>query len=125
MTGRTILSVAYGIDIKERDDYYISLAKRALDVVAEATEKGRLINMIPARMSAPGAANLYLCARMTVIYFPSWFPGAGFKKEAAAWARSMNAIVEEPFLAAKKAMVSQTAFIVIGILTGPPERWYC
>lgn len=51
MTGRTILSVAYGIDAKEHDDYYISLAKQALDVVAKATEKGRLINLIPARMS--------------------------------------------------------------------------
>lgn len=87
MTGRTILSVAYGIDAKERDDYYISLAKQALDVVAKATEKGRLINLIPA-----------------LIHFPSWFPGVGFKKEAAAWARSMNAIVEEPFIAAKRLM---------------------
>lgn len=87
MTGRTILSVAYGIDAKEHDDYYISLAKQALDVVAKATEKGRLINLIPA-----------------LIHFPSWFPGVGFKKEAAAWARSMNAIVEEPFLAAKRLM---------------------
>jgi hypothetical protein len=52
MTGRTILSVAYGIHIKERDDPYIELAKQALDVVTEATEKGRLINLIPARMSS-------------------------------------------------------------------------
>lgn len=51
MTGKTILSIAYGIDARESNDYYISLAKRALDVVAEATEKGRLINLIPARMS--------------------------------------------------------------------------
>jgi hypothetical protein len=42
---------------------------------------------------------------MIVIHFPSWFPGVGFKKHAAAWARSMNAIVEEPFAATKKAMV--------------------
>ena len=50
MTGRTILSVAYGIDAKERDDYYVELARQALEVVAKATEKGRLINLIPARM---------------------------------------------------------------------------
>ncbi|KAI0305228.1 cytochrome P450 [Multifurca ochricompacta] len=93
MTGRTILSVAYGIDVKDHNDYYISLAKQALDVVAKATEKGRLINLIPA-----------------LIHFPSWFPGVGFKKEAASWARSMNAIVEEPFAATKKAMVDRTAF---------------
>ncbi|KAI9458895.1 cytochrome P450 [Lactarius psammicola] len=92
MTGRTILSVAYGIDAKESDDYFISLAKQALDVVAKATEQGRLINLIPA-----------------LIHFPSWFPGAGFKKEAAAWARSMNAIVEEPFAAAKILMNDSNA----------------
>ena len=60
MTGRTILSVAYGIDVKESDDYFISLAKQALDVVAKATEKGRLINLIPARMSTSGSTNLSL-----------------------------------------------------------------
>ena len=59
---------------------------------------------------------------MTVVYFPSWFPGVGFKKEAAAWARSMDAIVEEPFLASKRLMVLQTASTVSGILTGHPER---
>lgn len=59
---------------------------------------------------------------MTVIHFPSWFPGVGFKKEAAAWARSMNAIVEEPFLAAKRLMVLQSGSIVSGILTGHPGR---
>lgn len=58
MTGRTILSVAYGIDVKERNDYYIALAKQALDVVAKATEKGRLINLIPARKSMSGLINL-------------------------------------------------------------------
>ncbi|KAI0263094.1 cytochrome P450 [Gloeopeniophorella convolvens] len=87
MTGRTILSVAYGIDAHERNDYYIDLAKKALDVVAKATEKGRLINLIPA-----------------LVHFPAWFPGVGFKREADAWARSMDSIVEEPFLATKKAM---------------------
>ncbi len=60
MTGRTILSVAYGIDVKESDDYFISLAKQALDVVAKATEKGRLINLIPACMSTSGSTNLSL-----------------------------------------------------------------
>ncbi|KAH9174717.1 cytochrome P450 [Lactarius sanguifluus] len=87
MTGRIILSVAYGIDAKESDDYFISLAKQALDIVATATEKGRLLNLIPA-----------------LIHFPSWFPGVGFKKEAASWARSMKAIVDEPYAAARKLM---------------------
>jgi hypothetical protein len=106
MTGRTILSVAYGIHAKERDDYYISLAKQALDVVAKATEKGRLINLIPARMSSLEPSNSRSPVNDTVVYFPSWFPGAGFKREAESWARSMNAIVEEPFSYAKKAMVN-------------------
>ena len=60
MTGRTILSVAYGIDAKDSNDYYVSLAQKALDVVAKATEKGRLINLIPARMSMSGSTSLSL-----------------------------------------------------------------
>ena len=122
MTGRTILSVAYGIDVKERDDYYISLAKKALDVVAEATEKGRLINLIPARMSTLMINQSLIHLQMTVIHFPSWFPGVGFKKQAAGWARSMNAIVEEPFIAAKRLMVLQTGSAVSGILMRHTEQ---
>jgi hypothetical protein len=105
MTGRTILSVAYGLHIKERDDPYIELARQALDVVSEATEKGRLINLIPARMSSFKLSSSRSPVNDAVVHFPSWFPGAGFKREAESWARSMNAIVEVPFSAAKKAMV--------------------
>ena len=122
MTGRTILSVAYGIDVKERDDYYISLAKKALDVVAEATEKGRLINLIPARMSTLMINQSLIHLQMTVIHFPSWLPGVGFKTQAAGWARSKNAIVEEPFIAAKRLMVLQTGSAVSGILMRHTEQ---
>jgi hypothetical protein len=116
MTGRTILSVAYGIHARDRNDYYISLAKQALDVVAKATEKGRLINLIPARMSSlepSNRSNSPSSVNDIVIYFPSWFPGAGFKREAESWARSMNAIVEEPFAFAKKAMVILTELLCV------------
>ena len=41
-----------------------------------------------------------------VKYIPSWFPGAAFKRQAAKWKTSVDALFEEPFRAAKIDYVS-------------------
>lgn len=44
---------------------------------------------------------------MLVKHVPIWFPGAAFKRQAMEWRRSTTAMVEVPFKAVKKAIVSQ------------------
>ncbi|KDR79209.1 hypothetical protein GALMADRAFT_137092 [Galerina marginata CBS 339.88] len=77
----TIMSVAYGISVKESDDPYISNAEGALMGLAEAGVPGTfLVDLIP-----------------ILKYVPTWFPGAGFQRKAARW-RAMNAdVAEKPF----------------------------
>lgn len=41
-----------------------------------------------------------------VKYLPTWLPGAGFKKQAYEWRKSITAMVEVPFNAVKQAIVS-------------------
>ena len=41
----------------------------------------------------------------TVIYFPWWFPGAGFKKDADMYKRKLNQCRDVPFDAVKRALV--------------------
>ena len=44
--------------------------------------------------------------RLAVKHVPSWFPGATFKRQAAEWKKATDAMVERPFEAVTKAMVS-------------------
>lgn len=44
--------------------------------------------------------------RLAVKHVPSWFPGATFKRQAVEWKKATDAMVERPFEAVTKAMVS-------------------
>jgi hypothetical protein len=41
----------------------------------------------------------------TVIHFPSWFPGAGFKKDANMYKRKLNHCRDLPYEFVKTALV--------------------
>jgi hypothetical protein len=43
-------------------------------------------------------------------YVPSWFPGAGFKKKAAYWARINTALAEKPFRYVQEQFVGDFFF---------------
>ncbi|PAV17224.1 cytochrome P450 [Pyrrhoderma noxium] len=61
-TGRTILKITYGYDIKDKDDYYVNIAEEGMKNVTTA-EGFFLVNLIP-----------------WLQYLPTWHPGTGFKK---------------------------------------------
>jgi len=84
-----ILSVAYGIPIKESDDPYITIAEIALNGFAEAGIPGTfLVDYLP-----------------FLKYVPSWMPGASFKRKAAYWAKVSEDMREKPFLHVKDQLV--------------------
>jgi len=92
-----ILSVAYGIPIKESDDPYITIAEIALNGFAEAGIPGTfLVDYLP-----------------FLKYVPSWMPGASFKGQAAYWAKVTEDMREKPFLHVKDQLVS---WIMIGFM---------
>jgi cytochrome P450 len=50
MAGQTIMSIAYGMDVRPHDDPYIAIGETANDVVAQATVPGSyLVDTLPFR----------------------------------------------------------------------------
>jgi hypothetical protein len=83
------MKIAYGIDVQESDDPYISLAEDALDGISQAAVLGTFwVDLFP-----------------ILKYVPSWFPGAGFQKKAAHWREVNAALTETPFRYVKEQMV--------------------
>jgi len=85
-----ILSLAYGITIKDSDDPYISTAEISLNGFAEAGIPGSfLVDYLP-----------------FLKHIPNWMPGASFKRQAAYWAKANEDLREKPFLHVKDQLVS-------------------
>ncbi|KAF9445086.1 cytochrome P450 [Macrolepiota fuliginosa MF-IS2] len=93
MAGETVLSVAYGIDIKPKEDPYIQTAEQGVHpLVAAAVPGAFLVDMLP-----------------WLKYVPEWVPGAGFQKKAKAWGKLAMRMVDMPFEAAKKQIMEGSA----------------
>ncbi|KAF5349136.1 hypothetical protein D9756_009447 [Leucocoprinus leucothites] len=86
LAGETIMSIAYGLDIKPKDDPYIQIAEQGVHALGIAAVPGTfLVDILP-----------------ILKYVPEWVPGAGFKKKAREWAKLAMMMVDMPFEAAKK-----------------------
>ncbi|KAJ7080682.1 cytochrome P450 [Mycena epipterygia] len=93
MAGEVIMSVAYGIKVLPSDDPYVTLAHKAAHTSGIAAVPGAyLVNTIP-----------------ILKHVPSWFPGAGFKRQAKEWRKLARSMLEEPFAETKRQMESGTA----------------
>ncbi|KAH9478005.1 Cytochrome P450 monooxygenase COX2 [Psilocybe cubensis] len=76
-----IMGITYGITVEDTSDPYISNAEEALQGLVETAIPGSyLVDLIPA-----------------LLYIPSWFPGASFKRKAAYWSRLNNDVINKPF----------------------------
>ncbi|KAL0951064.1 hypothetical protein HGRIS_007803 [Hohenbuehelia grisea] len=88
-----VLKMAYGHQMAEEGDDYVSLADRALEGLAKAGIFGTyMVDYIPA-----------------LKYVPAWMPGASFQRKAMEWKRSVDEMVERPFQMVKRAMSDGTA----------------
>ncbi|THU98674.1 cytochrome P450 [Dendrothele bispora CBS 962.96] len=93
MSGTIILSTAYGIDIKPKDDPYVEVIEKAINAVSLAGNvPSYLVNQIPA-----------------LKYIPDWFPGAHFKRQAKQWRGYAEAMASLPLQFVKESMAKGTA----------------
>ncbi|KAJ7708746.1 cytochrome P450 [Mycena rosella] len=102
--GALILRISHGYEVKEGADPFVTLADVATGQFALATSPGAfLVNLIP-----------------PLQHLPSWFPGAGFKNTAKAWAETLHQMVEQPFQFVKEQMAAGTAenSLVYNLLDG-------
>ncbi|KAI0638607.1 CyP450 monooxygenase [Trametes polyzona] len=84
--GASIMGIAYGLQIGGDDDKYVKIAKKAMDVFDNF--------MVPGRFMVESLPFLR--------HIPSWFPGAGFKRQAALWRKDVFALRHVPFEAAEE-----------------------
>lgn len=90
MAGETIISIAYGFDVKEKDDPYVAIAEEGNHGVITAAVTGAFyVDMIPA-----------------LKYVPGWIPYADFKRKAKEWRKLAKAMINLPYEAAKRNIVS-------------------
>ena len=89
LSGESILSTAYGLEIKSKTDKYIALAKAGVDPCVPALIPGTfLVDVIPA-----------------LKYVPDWLPGARFKRLAKKWRLLALAMRDIPYENAKQEIV--------------------
>lgn len=89
MAGEIILSIAYGIEILAENDTHVQLSEVGLDAIVKTANWGSYsVDFIP-----------------WLKYLPEWFPGMGFKKEAARWRQLSEAMVNKPFEYAENMLV--------------------
>ncbi|TFK50343.1 cytochrome P450 [Heliocybe sulcata] len=84
----SVMSIAYGIEVSDRDDPYITTAEIAIGSLSETSVPGAfLVNNVP-----------------ILKYVPPWFPGAGFRKKAEYWRKVGDEMLNKPFYAVLDAM---------------------
>lgn len=93
MAGQTIIKIAYGIDVQQKDDPYVDAAEDVLKAVAfGSTGRAGLVDTFP-----------------MLALLPAWFPGNSFKKEAKRWDGAAQRMIEGPYHIAREATVNGTA----------------
>lgn len=89
MSGETIMTIAYGLDVKPKNDPHLQAAEEAIDALLQAV--------------VPGA---FLVDSLPVLkYVPAWMPGASFKRKAREWRIATEKTLHDPFNACVDAMV--------------------
>ncbi|KAJ8583010.1 cytochrome P450 [Rhizopogon salebrosus TDB-379] len=91
--GAVILRISHGYEVKENNDPFVDLADRALVIFSESTVPGAwMVDTIP-----------------SLAKVPEWFPGAGFKRIAREWNRTIEEMVSAPFQFVQDQMAAGTA----------------
>ena len=102
------MKISYGHDITEEDDLYVSLAKKGMSSLIKVGVHGTyLVDYLPFCEPNQIIVKLYvlIVAMLAVRHIPSWFPGAGFKRQAYEWRADLKAMREQPFEMVKRRMV--------------------
>ena len=107
--GSIILMLAYGYEVRDGEDPYVSIVEKAMSEVSNAATPGAfLVDFFPIRMlrfTSMGMGQLThdLCE---VRYFPPWLPGGGWKKHVSEYTNDLNAMCDIPYQFVKDCLVS-------------------
>lgn len=120
MVTSVILMIAYGYKVKKEDDPLVSMAEQVMHYLSTTVAPNRYwVDAIPARELFVWLILVVWSYLLQVRYVPSWFPGAGFKKEAAACRAVVEQFMYEPFSKVKAEIVKWFGFCYIVWNTWP------
>lgn len=89
--GSLILKMSYGYDVQEDGDPCVEAVGLALDQFSKLSQPGAfLVDVAP-----------------VLRYVPSWLPGAGFKKTAEMWHKTLMEAVDMPYNLVKRRLVRE------------------
>ncbi|KAF5355923.1 hypothetical protein D9756_004149 [Leucocoprinus leucothites] len=92
LAAATILKLTYDHEVASENDYYVSLAHRALQGLLPVVHIGSsVVDVIP-----------------ILKHIPAWFPGASFKRTAQRNAKYSSELRDVPFSQAKQKMATNT-----------------
>ena len=104
------MQITYDIDIKEKDDPYVSVAENVLQAVSATMQAGTyLVDSFPICKLGILAFDSHNGA-FTVRYIPEWFPGAKFKRDGKFWKGWGDKMLHEPFNVVKERIVRGEEF---------------
>ena len=111
LAGSATLDIGYAIEPKRDHDPVLEAAEKGIECLSDIVNAGSyLVDSVP----ICECSDIRCCAKrwsdlgIAVKHIPSWFPGAGFKRQAAEWKRSVDMLHLLPFSIAKKNYVSAT-----------------
>ncbi|PCH42014.1 cytochrome P450 [Wolfiporia cocos MD-104 SS10] len=88
-----VFQISHGYQVKEYDDHLLQLAEQVNHEFSEAMAPGVfLVDAIP-----------------LLRLVPSWFPGAGFKKQAMEWRQTVKIMNTEPYEYVRNELAKGTA----------------
>ncbi|KAI0650117.1 cytochrome P450 [Trametes meyenii] len=90
--GAIILTMSHGYEVKKENDPFVATVDEAMEQFAVCTSP----SAIP--------ANIF----PFLTHAPSWFPGAGFKKDAVVWRKTLNEMCDKPHDWVKARMADGT-----------------
>ena len=100
--------VVYGEKPTSDNDELLQLAEECVDLLANRIASGGIwpVDIFPSCTSFINnpEKNLGVTAR-TVKHIPTWFPGAGFKRNSIVWKAKMLEMVNKPYERVKEEMV--------------------
>ncbi|KAG6827613.1 hypothetical protein H0H92_011103 [Tricholoma furcatifolium] len=88
-----IMRISHGYAVQEKNDPYVKIADAASNMFSASTVPGKyLVDTLP-----------------FLRHVPTWFPGAGFKREAKEWSALLLEMVERPHNYVKRDIAAGTA----------------
>jgi hypothetical protein len=98
--------MAYGIEMKAKDDPYVRMSEQAISGLVLSGTPGRwLVDVLP-----------------FLKYVPSWFPGAGWKRQAAVWREWQDEMRTKPYDVAMAKIVSCfSSSSIVSLYEAPSE----